>query len=247
MKKLILMTASLFAVIFGFGSCASTKSAQNEAKSENARISMIGNPTTGYSWECSQEPEGIVSVQENQTYLGKGEIAGAPSRFDYFLSAKKDGETTLTFVYRRSWGKDEPLEKSSYKVDVKDSKVLVKSDFSGNWTLISLLRENEAQQICAVQMSLEQKDGKTYFMGGSAGVNVFNGDIEIDGNKGVPSDKLALTRMLGSPEAMEFERLYTSMFEGNLLMETFVRNGTKILSIENPEKNLWAEYKAETN
>lgn len=243
MKKLILMMISVLA----FVSCASTKNAQNEAKSENARISMIGNPTTGFSWEYSQNPDGIVSVQENQTYLGEGEIAGAPSRFDYVLSAEKDGETTLTFVYRRSWEKDEPLEKSSYKVEVKNNKILIKSDFAGKWTLSSFLKDNSEQQIFDVQMTLEQKDGKTYFMGGKAGVNVFNGDIEIDGNKGVPSDKLALTKMLGSPEEMEFERLYTSMFEGNLLMETFVRNGTKILSIENPEKNLWAEYKAEAN
>lgn len=246
MKKLILMMIFSFAA-FCVMSCASTKNAQNESKSENARISMIGNPTTGFSWEYSQNPDGIVSLQETQTYLGADGIDGAPSRFDYVLSAKKDGETTLTFVYRRSWEKDEPLEKSSYKVEVKNNKILIKSEFAGKWTLLSLSKDNVEQQICNVQMSLEQKDGKTYFMGGNSGVNVFNGDIEIDGNNGVPSDKLALTKMLGSPEEMEFERLYTSMFDGNLLMETFVRNGTKILSIENPEKNLWAEYKAETN
>lgn len=242
-KKLILMMISVLA----FVSCASNKNVQFVScpATENARISMIGNPTTGYSWEYSQNPDGIVSVQESQTYLGEGEIVGAPSRFDYVLSPVKDGETTLTFVYRRSWEKDEPLEESSYKVEVKNNKILIKSEFAGKWTLLSLLKDNEAQQLCDVQMSLEQKDGKTYFMGGSAGVNVFNGDIEIDGNKGVPSDKLALTKMLGSPAEMEFERLYTSMFEENLLMETFVRNGTKILSIENPQKNLRAEYKSE--
>lgn len=123
MKKIILLMVSVFA--FVFGSCTSAKVEKSSANENTAKITLEGNSTTGFSWEYSQNPDGIVEISETETYLGKGDIVGAPSRFDYVLSPVKDGETTLTFIYRRSWETEPPAETKSYKVTVKAGKVSV--------------------------------------------------------------------------------------------------------------------------
>lgn len=245
MKKTFCSSVLAFAVLLGFASCASTK-VENEKSDEKSsgevKISMIGNPTTGYSWKFSAVPDGIVSVKENITYLGADGIVGAPSCFDYVVTPLKDGAVRLDFVYGRENG--EPAVKSAYEIEVKNHKAYIKSDFAGNWKLEKLLKDDDEQNIFVVELGLDKKDGNDYSIHGSAGANVFSGEIKIDGNAADASNGFALTKMMGAPDEMEFERLYLSLFGGGLEMSTFVRNGEKILSIVNPSKNLCAEYKS---
>ncbi len=247
MKKTFCSAALAFALLLGFVSCASTKAENgksDEKSSGGVKISMTGNPTAGYSWEFSALPDGIVSVKENITYLGSDGIVGAPSRFDYVVTPLKDGEARLDFVYGRSWESGEPAVKSAYEIEVKNHKAYIKSDFAGNWKLEKLLKDDDEQNIFVVELGLDKKDGNDYSIRGSAGANVFSGEIKIDGNSADASNGFALTKMMGAPDEMEFERLYLSLFDGGLEMSTFVRNGEKVLSIVNPAENLCAEYKS---
>lgn len=247
MKKKFCSVFLAFAAVLGFVSCASAKvenGKSDEKSSGGIKISMTGNPSAGYSWEFSAEPDGIVSVNENITYLGSGGIAGAPSRFDYVLSPLKDGNTRLVFVYRRPWENDAPAAESVYEIEVKNHKVYVKSDFAGNWKLEKFLKDGGEQNVPAVELGLDKKNGDNYSIHGSSGVNIFSGEIKIKGNRADSSNGFALTRMMGAPGEMEFERSYLSLLGGNLEMSTFVRNGEKFLSVVNTAENLSAEYKS---
>lgn len=236
MKRIIF---NLFIIILSFSalfSCSAKKRNLSEFK-----ISLEGNPTTGYTWEHNEVPEGIITIKEKTTYLGDSGVLGAPSRFDYTLKAKKDGKTKLTFLYKRPWESKEPAEKIIYDIEVKNKNIYVQSNFAGVWQL-KIFSENDVyQSICDVELNLEERD-RTYFSHGSAGVNIFNGEIKIDGNIGIPSDKFALTRMMGPKEVMEFERIYVTLFSGELTVSTANRNGTDMLIIENPAKGLKAAY-----
>lgn len=226
---------SLFGMVLLF-SCSS-----NERNLTQFKISMEGNPTTGYSWECSADPEGIVTIKEKTVYLGESGVLGAPSRFDYTLKAKKDGKTKLTFVYKRSWEEEKPIDEVVYEIEVRNKSIYVQSDFCGEWKLRSFSENDIYQSICNVELSLEEKSGM-YSLHGSAGVNIFNGEMKIDGNTGIPSDNFALTRMMGPKKAMEFERLYITLFDGVLIVSTANHNGIEMLIIENPAKGLKASY-----
>ena len=48
--------------------------------------------------------------------------------------------------------------------------------------------------------------------------------------------------MMGPKEVMEFERIYVTLFSGELTVSTANRNGTDMLIIENPAKGLKAAY-----
>lgn len=238
MKKIFLLLTGLF-----FVSCSSVK----VNKTSEAKITLTGNPSAGYSWELSEDSadNASVSVSEAGTvYLGADGILGAPSRFDFTLSPKGTGSTVLVFDYSRPFEKDvPPLERALFDVEVQDNGITLKSSFAGNWKLSSIIiKDNIYQPVLNVDLVIDEFDADKYLIGGSAGVNVFNTDIEVIKNKARVSDNFALTKMLGSEEEMAFEQMYISMFTGELYMYTYKVNETQRLVIENPSKNMTAFY-----
>lgn len=218
----------------------------NERNSAEFKISMEGNPTAGYSWKCSAAPEGIVSIKEKIVYLGDSGVQGAPLRFDYTLKAKKDGKTKVTFVYKRSSEDEKPVDEIVYDVEVKDKNIYVQGDFCGTWQIKSFSENDIAQSMCDVELIIKENSGM-YSLHGSAGVNIFNTRMNVDGNKGVLPDNFALTRMMGPEAAMEFERLYTTLLCGEVIVSTANHNGADMLIIENPAKGLKAIYSRKTD
>lgn len=237
MKKIFLLLTGLF-----FVSCSSVK----VNKTSEAKITLTGNPSAGYSWELSEDSadNASVSVSEAGTvYLGADGILGAPSRFDFTLSPKGTGSTVLVFDYSRPFEKDvPPLERALFDVEVQENGIVVKSSFSGNWKLSSIIKDNVYQPVFNVDLVIEGSAADKYLIGGSAGANVFNADIEVSKNRARVSDNFALTKMLGSEEEMAFEQMYISLFTGDLIMYTYDLNGRKRLVIENPSKNMTAFY-----
>lgn len=244
MKK----TPALFSLIcagiaaFAVSSCASTKNSLGESNSKELKIVLEGNATTGYSWENTLTNEEIVSVKEKTTYLGKDGITGAPSKFEYSVKALKDGTTDLTFVYKRPFEADEALDTIVYKIEVKNGKILALGTIEGKWRINSFYKNDEAQAICDVALSLKkEKDG--FFVAGEAGVNIFNGNIKLSGNIGKDEGGFALTKMMGPADAMSFEDNYIQLFNGEFYVIPAVKNGTQILTIANLKNGLSAEYR----
>ena len=84
----------------------SVTSQETTLKAEDlAVVELLGNPTTGYTWEYKiSDPEVLVleSGSINPTNTSEG-IVGAPSSFAWRFRALKAGNCTVEFTYRRSW------------------------------------------------------------------------------------------------------------------------------------------------
>jgi len=90
-------------------------------KSQEKRLELMGNPTTGYTWIYIISDESIIQVSEDVQYLGKGEITGSPSLFLYRIESLKPGKTNLRFEYKRPWENSRPDQVRFYEVTVKEN------------------------------------------------------------------------------------------------------------------------------
>lgn len=69
-------------------------------------IDLQSNPTTGYAWLLSVEPEGVVSIKSKKFIADASGRVGVGGTMSWKLSSKKVGTTTLKFSYSRSWETD---------------------------------------------------------------------------------------------------------------------------------------------
>lgn len=110
---------SLFIIYLVFGAifmaaCSSKKS----FNSDTVTIELKGNPSTGYTWEAVLSSESIVEVSKDVKYLGAKGMVGAPSMFYFTVSSISEGNTVLSFEYKRSWETKTPLETKVYNISV---------------------------------------------------------------------------------------------------------------------------------
>ncbi len=106
-----LALSALMALVFS--SCASTA-----FKSHKTTIELEGNPSTGYTWVHEIADDTVVTIDEDVQYLGKKGMVGAPSRFVYTIHSVKEGNTTITFEYKRPWEQERAETVRAYDVTV---------------------------------------------------------------------------------------------------------------------------------
>ncbi|MGI6153664.1 MAG: protease inhibitor I42 family protein [Christensenellaceae bacterium] len=101
-KRISTVLALLVLAVFLFAACGGSKS---------YTIELPGNPTTGYAWEYTAAPEGIVRETANDYAQAKGteDTAGAGGTFSFTFEGANAGDTTLTFSYLRSWEEEGPV------------------------------------------------------------------------------------------------------------------------------------------
>ncbi len=121
--KTILISSLFSFVIALLISCAST-----DFKAEKKTIELKGNPTTGYTWLYEIDDESVISIEEDVKYLGAKGMVGAPSLFTYTITARKSGNTKITFEYKRPWETQPALETKVYEVSVDGQGRLVISE-----------------------------------------------------------------------------------------------------------------------
>lgn len=124
--KIILLLLSSILISQVFTSCKSTNAENDQPSSQKPNvIRLSGNPTTGYTWSYAVEPEGIISIEENEVYRGEGNIVGAPSDFFYTITGLSDGTATIHFSYNRPWleGEVEPIGRQTWQATVKNGNV----------------------------------------------------------------------------------------------------------------------------
>lgn len=119
----ILLTLSALMIPQIFTSCPSTPDGKTERPSSPSAgahnvIHLDGNVTTGYNWEYTVEPEGIISLEEKQVYRGGENVCGAGSDFFFTITGLEPGTCTIHFVYRRNWEETEWDIKEDYDVEV---------------------------------------------------------------------------------------------------------------------------------
>ncbi len=127
------MKAKLFfigAMAAAVCSCATMNSSSQKSAftPESVKIELDGNPTTGFSWECEVSNPGIVKIEKSTEQITtEGDdrmMVGVPSKFIYKITSVKEGETKLTFKYRRPWENVQPAEEKTCNIKVaKDGSI----------------------------------------------------------------------------------------------------------------------------
>ena len=81
---------------------------------ETVDLHLESNPTTGYSWNSLQLPDGKIVKQTHHAYQGPSEsgqthlLVGAGGVEHWKFLAMAEGKTALDLIYRRGW--EEPQE-----------------------------------------------------------------------------------------------------------------------------------------
>lgn len=85
-------------------------------------IVLKANPTTGYVWELSFDPEYVQLLSRKYVYTdtGKGKDFGKGCDEIFEFKALNPGQTKITFSQYRRWLKNEPpVGKKTFIVDIK--------------------------------------------------------------------------------------------------------------------------------
>jgi predicted secreted protein len=93
----------VLAALFLFGAALFAAPARDREK--RIAIELEGNRSTGYSWICAMEPEGIVREvsAEYREAPGTENRAGRSGVFVFVFESIKPGAVELRFTYARPW------------------------------------------------------------------------------------------------------------------------------------------------
>ena len=97
-------------------------------------IGLERNAGTGYEWQCSIAPDGVVEQVDQVTNgLAEGKNAsGGPLRDDFTFKAMAPGEVVLTFDLARSW-EGEPAETQVYAFTVSNDLVMTLNPYKSSF------------------------------------------------------------------------------------------------------------------
>ena len=130
MKKIILVSVLVALLAVLLCSCAGTAQAPvvEAEDSDCVTISLEENPTTGYQWSYTVDPEGVLEEKSSEYIEGNsdGEMTGVPGKHEWVFEAVSDGDVNITFVYARSFEPDEePADSVTYTYNVTDGVVVL--------------------------------------------------------------------------------------------------------------------------
>jgi inhibitor of cysteine peptidase len=126
MRKALQALALTFAV--ALTACAAGASTLTEADDgqtvrlqvgDTFAIELPGNPSTGYSWNGSAEPEVVVLTGE-PAFEADSDAIGAGGMITLTFEAVEAGEAELELQYSRAWESVQRLETFSVTVVVAD-------------------------------------------------------------------------------------------------------------------------------
>lgn len=97
-------------------------------------IGLDYNAGTGFEWEYTVEPEGMVAVidQATEDHAKDEAMTGGPLSEIFTLRAEKPGEVTVTFNLVRSW-EGEPAETQVYAFTVSNDLKMVLNPYKSNF------------------------------------------------------------------------------------------------------------------
>ena len=86
-----------------------------------------------------------------------------------------------------------------------------KVDARGDWELVSFEKDGTEVAVVTATLSVTDNGEGEYSIAGFSGVNNYRGGLNANGNKITFAPNLAVTRMAGPQDAMEFETLYLDL------------------------------------
>ena len=90
-------------------------------KGKSFKISLAGNPTTGYIWELPTYDKSIVKLinTKYKTDKHKKNMVGVGGKRDFEFKAFASGTAQLNFIQHRPWEKGKkPIKTVTYKIEV---------------------------------------------------------------------------------------------------------------------------------
>lgn len=73
-------------------------------KGNTFTIELKENPSTGYSWHYTADPETAINLDSDRFIVtGTGDIVGAPGKHEFTFKAMETGNVQLKFEYYRPW------------------------------------------------------------------------------------------------------------------------------------------------
>ena len=98
---------------------------------QTATLTVPSNPTTGYEWTVTQDPELFEISSTYEADQQDEEIVGAGGTQTFVLTPKEAGTTTVEFLYERSFEENSTEMRLTYGIKVsKDMQIKVES-FTG--------------------------------------------------------------------------------------------------------------------
>ena len=115
-------TSVRYPVMMGCSKVAVELGATKVIVGDSICVVLEENPSTGYTWEYTEEPEGRLELTETRVFEGEEsepKMVGAPVTRVWKFTAVKEGEVTLRYIYRRPWETDvEPVDAVEYKINI---------------------------------------------------------------------------------------------------------------------------------
>ena len=100
---------------------ADNGSAVEVAAGGSVKITLEGNPSTGYTWEAKDLDAALLEQGGEAAFVSDSpDLLGAGGKLTFTFKALKAGTTKLTLIYHRPWETDvEPVDTFSVNVTVK--------------------------------------------------------------------------------------------------------------------------------
>jgi inhibitor of cysteine peptidase len=92
------------------------------AVGDSLKITLAGNPTTGFTWAVLPQSvnDQVLQASEAVRYIAdQPQLVGSGGSFVYNYTALKSGVARLDFGYRRSWENVDPIQNWSVTVMVR--------------------------------------------------------------------------------------------------------------------------------
>lgn len=103
-RKLMMILLVFIMILGGCGRLIGTVDEEDEGLkdddlgSRQVEIALVANPSTGYAWHYTLEPEGIVQVVD-EDFEADSDAEGAGGTHIWRLKAISEGTAEMTFVY----------------------------------------------------------------------------------------------------------------------------------------------------
>lgn len=110
------------------------------------------------------------------------------------------------------------------------------SSIEGDWETRSFEINGIVQEICVSDISFTKSTKNIYSVNGCSGVNRFFGSVKINGTSFFVQDDMGSTKMLGEPNAMEFENNFLQTLIEAKSFRIFNENSTEFLEIKNNDE-----------
>ena len=122
MKNNFFISVIIFSV-FLIASCAGPYTMENSGSTINLgnddpfEVELVGNPSTGYTWQVASFDSTVIKQVGEPEYVTKDDRIGSSGMYTFKFQTIGDGQTRLLMVYKRKW-EEHTLHDKTFEMEV---------------------------------------------------------------------------------------------------------------------------------